>query len=84
MLDKLPERGIGALGTFGQNTFHGAPVANKTTLAKKSRGTYGFATDCKNLEKSWLDNKVVTCTTNYVTCNPVSVAQRWSGQLRKI
>ena len=32
---------------------------------------------------SWLDNKVVTCATNYVTCNPVSTAQRWSKSAKK-
>ena len=32
---------------------------------------------------SWLDNKVVTCATNYVTCNPVSTAQRWLKSAEK-
>ena len=75
LLDELTELGIGALGTLRQNRFHGAPVANKTTLAKKPRGSYDFATSGKNVVVSWLDNKVVTCATNYVTCNPVSTAQ---------
>ena len=44
LLDELTERGIGALGTLRQNRFHGAPVANKTTQAKKPRGSYDFAT----------------------------------------
>ena len=77
LLDELIELGIGALGTLRQNRFHGAPVANKTTLAKKPRGSY-FATDGKNLVVSPLDNKVVTCATNHVICNPVSTTQRWS------
>ena len=55
----------------------------KTTLAKKPRGSYDFATDGKNLVVSWLDNKVVTCATNYVTCNPVSTTQRWSKSAKK-
>ena len=55
LLDELTEFGIGALGTLQQNRFHGAPVANKITLAKKSRGSYDFGTSGKNL--SWLDNK---------------------------
>ena len=42
-----------------------------------------FATDGKNLIASWLDNKVVTCATNYVNCNPVSTAQRWSKSVKK-
>ena len=78
LLDELIELGIGALGTLRQNRFHDAPVANKTTLAKKPRGSYDFATDGKNLVVSPLDNKVVTCATNHVICNPVSTAQRWS------
>ena len=61
LLDELTELGIGALGTLRQNCFYGAPVANKTTLAKKPIGFYDFATDGKNLVVSWLDNKVVTC-----------------------
>ena len=83
LLDELTELGIGALATLRQNHFHGAPVANKTTLAKKPRGSYDFATDGKNLVVSWLDNKVVTCATNCVTCNPVSTAQRWSKSAKK-
>ena len=83
LLDELTELGIGALGTLRQNRFHGAPVANKTKLAKKPRGSYDFATDGKNLIVSWLDNKVVTCATNYVTYNPVSTAQRWSKSAKK-
>ena len=65
------------------NRFHGTPVANKTKLAKKPRGSYDFVTDGKNLVETWLDNKVVTCATNYVTCNPVSKAQRWSKAAKK-
>ena len=42
-----------------------------------------FATDGKNLIASWLDNKVVTCATYYVNCNPVSTAQRWSKSVKK-
>ena len=57
LLDELTELGIGALGTLRQNCFHGAPVANKTTLAKKPRGSYDFATDGKNLVVPWLDTK---------------------------
>ena len=83
LLDELTELGIGALGTLQQNHFHGAPVANKTTLAKKPRGSYDFATNGKNLVVSWLDNKVVICATNYVTCNLVSTDQRWSKSAKK-
>ena len=83
LLDELTELGIGALGTLRQNRFHGAPVASKTTLAKKPRGSYDFGTDGKNLVVSWLDNKVVTCATNYVTCNPISTSQRWSKSAKK-
>ena len=83
MLDKLIELGIGALGTLRQNLFPGTPVANKTTLVKKPRGSYDFATDSKNLVVSWLDNKVVTCAANDVTRNLVSTAQRWSKSAKK-
>ena len=67
LLDEQTELGIGALGTLRKNRFHGAPVTNKTTLAKKPRGCYGFATDGKKLVMSWLDNRVVTCAANYIT-----------------
>ena len=83
LLDDLTELGIGALSTLQQNRFHGAPVANKTTPAKKPRGSYDFATDGKNLAVSWLDNKVITCAISYVTCNPVSTAQWWSKSAKK-
>ena len=56
LLDELTELGIGALGTLQQNRFHGTPVANKTTIAKKPRGSFDFATYGKNLVVSWLDN----------------------------
>ena len=62
LLDGLTELGIVTLGTLRQ--YHGALVANKTTLAKKPKGSYDFAT-------------------NYVTCNPVSTAQRWSKSAKK-
>ena len=78
LLDVLTELGIGAFGTLRQDCFHSDPVANKTTLAKKIRGSYDFATDGTNLVMSWLDNKVVTCATNCFTCNIVSTAQWWS------
>ena len=78
LLDDLTELAIGALDILRQNRFHGVPVATKTTLEKKPRGSYDFATDGKNL-----DNKIVTCTTNYVTCNPVSAAQRLSKSAKK-
>ena len=83
LLDELTELGIGTLCTLRQNHFHVAPVANKTTLAKKPRGPYNFATNGKNLVVSWLNNKVVTCATNYVNCNPVITAQRWSKSVKK-
>ena len=87
LLDEVTELGIGALGTLQRNRFHGAPVVNKTTLAKKPKGSYEFATDRKNLVVTWMDNEVVTCATNYVgdyvTCNPVSTAQWWSKSAKK-
>ena len=64
LLDEVTELRIDALGTLWQNNFHGAPVANKTTLAKKHRASYDFATNGKNLVVSWLVNKAVTCATN--------------------
>ena len=83
LLDELTELGINALGTLQQKRFHSPPVVNKTILAKKPRGSYYFATDGKNLVVSWLDNKVVPCVTNYVTCNRVSTNQRWSKSAKK-
>ena len=83
LLDELTELGIGAIGALQQNRFHGAPVTNKTTLAKKPRGSNDFATDGKNLVVSWLNYKVVTCATNCVTCNSVTTAQRWSKSAKK-
>ena len=58
--EELTELGIAALGTPQQNRFHGTPVAIENTLAKKPKRSYDFATDRKNLEVSWLDNKTVT------------------------
>lgn len=81
--DELTELGICGLGVFQQNRFQDALFVNKAKLAKKRSGSYGFAIDCKNLVESWLDSKVVTCSTNYVTCNPVSTAQRWSKSTKK-
>ena len=43
LLDEQTEPVIGALDTLRQNRFHGIPVANKITLAKKPRGSYDFA-----------------------------------------
>ena len=80
LLDELTELGICALGTLRQDHFHGALVANKTTLAKKPcRASYDFATDGKNLVASWLDNKVVICAINYVTYT-ILPAQLSGGQ----
>ena len=78
LLDELMELGIYALGTIQQNRFHGGPVANKITLAKKPRGSYDFVTDGKNLvvSWSWLDKKGVTCATNYV---PVVLSVQLNG-----
>ena len=64
LLEELTELGISALGTLRQNRFHGTPVTSKTTLAKKPRGSFDFATDGKILVVSWLDNKAVTCVTS--------------------
>ena len=75
-LDELIELEISALGTLLQIRFHHTPVANKTTLAKKPKGSYNFTTDGQNLEVSWLGNKDVACATSYVTCNPVTATQR--------
>ena len=82
-LDELTALGIGILDTLRESRFHGAPVVNRTTPAKKPRGSYDFSTNGKNLVVSWLDNKIVTCATNYVTCNPVSTALRWSNSNKK-
>ena len=83
LLDELTELGIGVLGTLWQNRFPGVTVANKTTLPKKPRGSYDFATNDKNLVVPWLDNKVLTCASNYVTCNLDSTAQRWLKPAKK-
>ena len=84
LLHELTKLGIGALGTLQQNRCHGATIPNKTTLAQKPRGSYDFDTDGKNMVMSWLDNKVVTCATIYVTSNPVSTAQWWSKSVKKV
>ena len=68
---------------FSTKPFAWCLKASKSTLAKKPRGSYDFAIDSKNLVVSWLDNKVVNCVTNYVACNPVSIAQRWSKSNKK-
>ena len=83
LLDELIQLGIGALGTLRQNRLHGLTVANETTLANRPRGSYDFATNGENLVVSWLDNKNITCTTNYVICNPVNTARRWSKSAKK-
>ena len=83
LLDVLTELRVGVLGTLRQKRFHGVAVANKTTLAKKPRGSYGFGNEAKNLVLSWLHNKFVTCATNCITCNPVSTAERWSKSAKK-
>ena len=81
LLHGLNEIEIGALGTL--HRCHGATVPNKITLPKKPRVSYDFDTDGKNVVVSWLDNKVVTCATSYVTFNSVSTAQWWSNSLKK-
>ena len=49
LLDELTELEIDAFGTLQQKHFNDASVANKTTQAKKPRGSYYFATNGKNL-----------------------------------
>ena len=83
LLDEVTKLGIGVLKTIRQNRFHGAPVANKTTLPKKPGRSYDFASDGKYLLASLLDKKVVTYATNYVTCNPASTAELWSKSAKK-
>ena len=56
LLDELTELGTRALGPLRQSSFHSALEANKTTLAKKPKGSYVFVIDGKNLVVSWLDN----------------------------
>ena len=65
LLDKLAELGIFGCGTLWQNCFQGAQVANKGTLAKESWES-DFAIDSKKLAVFWLDNKIATCSTNYI------------------
>ena len=84
LLHELTELGIGALGTLQQNRCHGATIPNKTTLAEKPRGSYDFDADGKNMVMPWLDNKVVTCATIYVTSSHVSTAQWWSKSVKKV
>ena len=81
--DELTELGICWLGVFQENRFQYTLFTNKAKLAKKRSGSYDFAIDGKNLVVSWLDSKVVTCSTNYVTCNPVSMVQQWSKSTKK-
>ena len=84
LLDELNKLGVGALGTLRQNHFRGTPLANKTILAQKTRGSYDFATDGKNLScLDWIANLLLVCATNYVNCNPVSTAQHWSKSAKK-
>ena len=83
LLDRLTDLQVGGLGTLRQNRFQGAPIATKATLDKKERGCYDYATDGNNLVVSWKDNKVVTTATNYVSCNPVGTAKRWSKAEKK-
>ena len=83
LLDEMTKLGIGVLETIQQNRFHGAPVANKTTLPKKPGRSYDFASDGKYLLASLLDKKVVTYATNYVTCNPASTAELSSKSAKK-
>ena len=64
LLDELIELEVDAFGTLWQKRFNGASVANKTTQAKKPRGSCDFATNGNNLGVPWLDKKVVTFATN--------------------
>ena len=52
LLDELTELGIGASGTLRQNRFHGAPVVNKTTRAKKLRITCNSVSTAQRWSKS--------------------------------
>ena len=65
------------------NRFHTVPVASKTKLTKKIRGSYYFVTLCINLAVPSTDNKVVTCATTYVTLNLVSTAEWWSHSVKR-
>ena len=72
---ELSELGIDALGTLWENRFHGTPAANKTTLAKKPRGSFDFATARKNLVVSWLGDLLLVVTTMF----PVILSAQLNG-----
>ena len=75
LLDELNELGIIALSTLQEN-----PVANKTTLAKKPRGSHDCATNGKKLVVSFKHSStVVKFRQGTSSCTNAETFQQASG-----
>ena len=83
LLYELTKLGIGGIGTFRENRLQGPPIPKKTKVQKKERRFYDYASDGSNLVVTWRNNKAVVIATNYVSCEPISLAIRWSKQQKK-
>ena len=83
LLDELTRLGIGGIGTIRGNRLKGASILKKKQVQKKDRGYYDYASDSSNLVVTWCDNTAVIIATNFVSCEPISVANRWSTKERK-
>ena len=75
-------RGIPIVRTLRADTIQDAPISNKKTMGKKSRGAFEVA-HC-SLDKaetcvvSWKDNGVVIMGSNCYGANPIAQAKRWN------
>lgn len=83
LFDALTSKGIGATGTIRENRLAAAPLTDRKTFQKTSRGTTEALTTDNLLLVRWNDNRPVTVLTNYVPLKPSVKCKRWSTKEKK-
>jgi Transposase IS4 len=85
LMDRLSEKGIGAIGTIRANRLEQCPLMPVTEMKKKVRGVYDYRSDRHShlTILQWNDNSVVSIASNFACDLPLKTVQRWSKKEKK-
>ena len=82
LLEELKKKSIPATGTVRINRLPGLPPPGNKEMEKKERGFMSICSTADVCVVRWVDNKVVTVASNYLTHEPNQNCKRYSKAMK--
>jgi hypothetical protein len=74
----LANRNIKAIGTIREHWIQKCPLMPSKEMKKLERGSFDYQSDGSVFLCRWIDNYVLTVSSNYCTHLPIQSAKRYS------